>query len=170
MFGGNMDRPSRWILAIGLWGCGLFLARYGYAKLEFSWFVPAVILAFAGLFLVLRDCIQLAAMPFVALVNSIVFPRTRSSRPTPNYQLAEFYVEEERYDEAEIEYRTIIRYHRRELRAYLGLIELLVFLGRSREAAAVLRSARRHLRRDLEALNDLETKWIDLCAHEAPVR
>lgn len=170
MFGGNMDRLSRWILAFGLWGCGLFLARYGYANLRFSWFVPAVILAFAGLFLVVKDCIKLAAAPFVALINSIVFPRVRSSKPTANYQVAEFYVEEERYEEAEIEYRTIIRYHRRELRAYLELMELLVSLGRGEEAADVLRSARRHLRNDPEALSDLETKWIDLCAHSVPAR
>lgn len=159
MLGGSMDRISRWIMAIGLWGCALYLAQHGYRSLRFIWFVPALILAFSGLFLVIKDCIRFAAVPFTTMIDAIVFPRVRSGKPEPNYRLAEYYVKEERWDDAEVEYRTILKFHRREGKAYLGLIELLMVEGRAEEARKVLHQSRRYLKSDPESLSEIEVRW-----------
>ncbi len=149
----------RWMLAIGLLGSAIAMAAHGYRILEFLWFLPAFLLAAVGIGLILKDVIHLAAAPFVSLVESIVFPRVSGGKPAPNYKLAAYYVEEERFADAIEEYRTIIRNHPGEKDAYLQLLELLIDQGQRDEAEKLLARARRKLGQSSESGRELEALW-----------
>lgn len=156
------ERISRWMLAVGLWGCALWIARYGFIHSEFQWLPVAIIIGLIGLSRVFSDLLELAAKPFTMLVDAIIFPKITAGKPPPNYKVAEYYVEQKRWEEAEIEYRTILKNHRKEARAWLGLIRLLVATGDIEESKKMFRKAQRHLRSQPNALSEVEMEWHHL--------
>lgn len=165
----HRERISRWMLAIGLWGCALWLARYGFNQLELGWFFPAMILGLIGLSRVFRDLIELAAKPFTMMIDAIVFPKIHGGKPPPNYKLAEYYLKEGRWEEAEEEYRIIIKNHRKETQAYIALMRLLFEMRESDEAKKVFQKATKYLRNHPECLSDVEMEWHRLKAKSFPI-
>ena len=158
----HKNRILRWVFAIGLMGCALALAKHGYNILEFIWFVPAMVMAGIGVGLILKDVISLATAPFSLLVDSIIFPKVFGGKPPPNYKLAEFYVKEERWEDAEAEFSTILKNHPGEKDAYLRLMDLLMERGDFEESHKVYLRAKRKLRDAPDDLSVVETRWIHL--------
>ncbi len=163
------DRISRWVLAVGLWGCSLWLVRYAFDSEEITWIYPAILLAFLGLIRVLTDLVELAAKPFTMMIDAIVYPKIMGGKPPPNYRLAEYYREQDRLEEAEAEYLTILKNHKREKLAYMGLIQLLIEQGEIEEARKWFQKARRHLRKQSDDLNDVEVLWSSLSNQFGPI-
>ena len=155
----QLDRFLRWLLAFVLMGSGFTLGKFGYENLNFLWWIPAILLAVLGVGLVFKDLLHLGAKPFTAMIDAIVFPIIPAGKPKPNYRLAEYYVRENLLEDAEIEYRTILKNHGNEKRAYLALIELLVQQDDIHEAKKVFRKAKRKLRYSPDDMNDLEMLW-----------
>ena len=161
------DRISRWVLAVGLWGCALWMAVHGFNELEFIWFVPALIAGSIGVAAVFNDILTVAAMPFTSMIDAIIFPKIRGGKPPPNYKLAEYYLGEDRLADAETEYRTILKHHRKETKAYLGLLRLLCEYGKIEDGRKVLKTAQHNLRNHRDDLNEIEMEWERLKAQFA---
>ena len=64
--------------------------------------------------------------------GNIVFPNARFDKPPLAYHRADFYRDKERYTEALIEYKKIIRYYPGERRAWLEFIALCKMIGDTR--------------------------------------
>lgn len=124
-----------------------------------------VILAAIGLLasaaiLIAPEILRIVTRPFTSLIDSIFFPREKSPRPELNYKLPEYYTRQERYDEALAAYYTILEYYPREARAYLGALELLIqVFDEFDQARRLYRRGCRHLRRQIDALEVLQSGW-----------
>ncbi|MFQ3670418.1 MAG: tetratricopeptide repeat protein [Verrucomicrobiia bacterium] len=92
-------------------------------------------LMLGGATLVARPLAQVIVTPFVRLL----FPEDHDYTPPPLYPLARYYWRQGRVEEAERQYRKILRHHRQEGAAYRELVELLMTVDRRREAETVFR-------------------------------
>ncbi len=162
----------RWILAIAALGylrklmpqlhAALPESDDGAVKLLFLCFGVVVVF----LLLVGRDIFQVVSKPLSWALESFYFPRDRSAKPTVNYKLPEYYIEQERFEDAMNEYLKIIRYHPQEAKAYIGAFELAVTeLHDDETAKQIYSKARRKLKNNPEELMWLEARW-DRLANE----
>ena len=155
----HFTRVLRWLEAVILIAGGVAVAKFGYDRLQFIWFIPGALLSAVGGGLIFKDLLRLAARPFIFVIESIVFPIIPAGKPAPNYLLAQYYLREDLLEEAEIEYRTILKNHGREKRAYLELMSLLAGQGRFRAAKRVFSRGKRKLRSNSGDATDLEMHW-----------
>ena len=110
-----------------------------------------------------KDFFLLIARPVIYFCESFVFPRFHDAKPVVNYKLPEYYVEENRFEEAMAEYQKIIQNHPLEAKAYIGAFELAVTeLHDDELAKKIYLKARRKLRKRPEDLLWLEARWTRL--------
>ena len=128
----------RWILGISLFGIAIWSAKKGCDKLDPTYLVIGFICLVIGLIAVWESLFAAATRPFMALIESIVFPVTKFNKPLLNLKLPAYYIDEGRYDEALIEYRKIIKYHPDETGAYEKAIWLHVEIFEEPEEAMKL--------------------------------
>ena len=160
-------RITRWLFAIGCIGLAIILLRKGIAggNLVGAFFpvLVAMILLLCGVVLIVPELVKVFTWPLLAFIDSVFFPGGKASRPVLSYALPDFYVKEERYDEALEEYRKILRYYPKEARAYVGALELLVNeFGDKRAARELFDRARKRLRKHPEDLVAVEACWLQL--------
>ncbi len=94
------------------------------------------------------------------VVDGLYFPGGKLDKPILSYKLPEFYRKEERFEESLEHYDIILEHYPREARAWIGAIELLIEdFGNRRQAESYYQRGRRKLRRNREALDQLERCW-----------
>ncbi len=94
------------------------------------------------------------------VVDGLYFPGGKLDKPILSYKLPEFYRKEERLEESLEQYDIILEHYPREVRAWIGAIELLIEdFGNRRQAEDYYLRARRKLRRNRQALDQLEQCW-----------
>lgn len=103
------------------------------------WLLIGVALIVLSALLVAWPLAEFLSIPF----QRIYFPHVED-KPAPAYQLAEWYLQQLRFEEALQEYHKIVRYHPRELVARCIEIELLV--AKFGEYSRARRSFRRGMR------------------------
>jgi len=93
-------------------------------------------------------------------VDALYFPGGKLDKPILSYKLPEFYRKEERFEESLEQYDIILEHYPREARAWIGAVELLIEdFGNREQAEDYYQRGRRKLRRDREALDQLERCW-----------
>lgn len=134
----------RWCAGIAFFGLALYCAKTGYVEERYSLMVAGAPLFAIGLLIVWRPLFAIATRPLFLLIESIVFPGEKLSKPVLNLKLPAYYLEQERYTEARNEYWKIVRHHPDEVEAYEKLIWLALEVFDDRpEAERLLRKARR---------------------------
>ncbi len=143
----------RWLLAIGLF---LFAWRkiVPLAELEAKADPGPILLAalsfLIGAALIWADVFRLATLPLTALIDSLIFPRTKLAKPVLNLKLPAHYLNEARYEEALAEYHKILKHYPDEREAYEKAIWLEASIFHRPAAAEKLlrRAARRRIELD----------------------
>jgi len=128
----------RLIFGIALFGIAVWSAKKGYDIMDPTYLVIGVICFVIGLIAVWESLFAAATRPFMALIESIVFPVTKFNKPLLNLKLPAYYIDEGRYDEALIEYMKIIKYYPDETGAYEKAIWLHVEIFEDSEEAMKL--------------------------------
>lgn len=129
-----------------------------------SFLVPGVLMGItfglAGACLLTPTLAAWAATPFTHFIDQIYFPSGRSTdRPRPHHRLAEYYFLDAQWDLAVEEYQKILRYHPRELRAYLALLDIHANeLNQPERAARLFRRGVRKIR-DSDQLHRLQEAY-----------
>ncbi|MGF1677756.1 MAG: hypothetical protein ACFCUX_01030 [Candidatus Methylacidiphilales bacterium] len=127
-----------------------YLGVFGWALIGFAFFITAAIFVALPIAGYLGDLCSRLFMPDAEVI------------PPPLYYLTEKYVLEGRYHEAEEEYRKIIKYHPRELRAYLEWLRLrALYWPDQREMEKIYNGGKRALKSERD-LNELEKYYHEL--------
>jgi len=151
---------SRQLGAIGFFGLSLWLFRKSVTHPE-----PETGLGYAllGMLGVIVGTALLTPEIYTIItrgVDALYFPGGKLDKPLLSYKLPEFYRKEERLEEALEQYDIILEHYPREARAWIGAIELLIEdFGNRQQAESYYQRGRRKLRRDREALDQLERCW-----------
>lgn len=117
----------RWLLAAGSFLLSLKLMVTGLMSEGIAAAPPVIFSAFAflgGVILIVPEtCLRLAEWIGQKFAG-IFFPNDEFSRPPLSYRLANRYRDEQRWEDAALQYRRIIRYYPRERTAYLELMDV----------------------------------------------
>ena len=128
------DPHSSWLNIAGRWICALIYLDHMFGWLPFhpSTFMrplrpdyPETLDAvnfFAGVFrpfilgtgaafLIAPELAQLASSGFTSFIDAVFFPGSREAKPPYTLKLARFYVENQRFDEAEAEYARMLSFY-----------------------------------------------------------
>ncbi|MEM7697635.1 MAG: hypothetical protein AAF236_04435 [Verrucomicrobiota bacterium] len=137
----------RVILGVAFGSLAFWLFKKGWDEEKTGLLALALLPAFiSGGFFVKPIGIILTA-PLFAFVDSVVFPKTRSNKPTLNLKLPRHYCRQSRYLEALEEYEIILKHYPDEIEAYAGAIWIHREVLNDENAAAALaqRARKRHL-------------------------
>lgn len=122
----------RWFLAAGSFLLSIKLMVSGLMTGGIAAAPPVIFSAFAFLGAVIltvpETCLRLAEW-IGQKFASIFFPDAEFSKPPLTYRLANRYRDEQRWEDAALQYRRIIRYYPRERTAYLELMDVADHLG-----------------------------------------
>lgn len=160
-----MFRVLRWLIGGGLVAKGLHmltgLAGEGGAHMEVlggGLFSFAVLIS--GAVILAPGLAEWVAMPFTNFIDQIYLPGGRSrDTPEPNHRLAEHYFLNTEWDLAVEEYQKILKFHPRELCAYLALMD--IFANQRSQPERAARLFRRGVRkiRDSDHLHRLQEAY-----------
>lgn len=128
----------RWILGFALFGIAIWSAKEGCDKLDPTYLVIGAACLVIGLIAVWESLFAAATRPFMALIESIVFPVNKFNKPLLNLKLPAYYIDEGRYDEALVECKKIIKHYPDETEAYEKAIWLHVEIFEETEEAMKL--------------------------------
>lgn len=149
----SLKTTIRWLLAIGLFVFAvrkILPMRDLEADADPTPLVIAALASLLGAALIWADVFRLATLPLTALIDALIFPRTKLSRPVLNLKLPAHYLNQGRYEEALAEYRIILKHHPDEAEAYEKAIWLEASIFHRPAAAEKLlrRAARRGIELD----------------------
>lgn len=152
----------RWCTAVGLLGLAIHIVRgtegQGIGAMG-AVTVGVAFLVMGGL-LFFPEGIRLFVSPLTKLAEGLYFPGGKLDKPVLSYTLPEFYRKQHRYPEALERYDFILDHYPRELRAWLGAIDVLALHLKDWPRAQRYRErAERKLRHDPEALATLDQHW-----------
>ena len=157
---------ARWLVgtALGVWTVRQAIL-VGREETDKAFAVLHSLYAFAGLLttvlLVVPEVAGWVLAPVDRLIEAVLLPGD-SEPPPVNYTLARMYHHQRRYEEACEEYFKIIRYHPRELSAYLEGMDTAGAARQPEVAAKFFRLGKRVFRRE-ETLRKLQDALEQSC-------
>lgn len=118
---------GRWVLTFLM--LNAFFGILDYPLIEFLTFHPAVLAGLAMffgilvmvllvVFLPVPEVTMLASSGFTGFIDAVFFPGGRESKPPYTLKLARFYVEKQRFDEAEAEYARMLSFYPDQVEAW----------------------------------------------------
>jgi len=114
---------------------------------DFGLVLCSIPLFLLGAIAIWRTIFYVATRPFMLLVDSLFFPGGELAKPVLNLKLPRYYIEQDRFDEALIEYKRILKHYPDEVEAYEKAIWLYVTIFE--EPAQARRLLARAKRRNL---------------------
>ena len=84
----------------------------------FAGVIRPFILGTGTAFLITPELAQLTSTGFTSFIDAVFFPGGREAKPPYTLKLARFYVEKERWGDAEDEYARVLSYHPQQLEAW----------------------------------------------------
>lgn len=140
----------RLTFAGGCFGFAFWAATYGYRNLHLTLMVSSVPVFVLGVLVIWSPLFKFLTKPLIAMVDSLFFPGGKLDKPTLNFKLPTYLVNEGRYTEALGEYEKILKHYPDEVEAYEKAIWLQedIFEEHEKARRLVKRAQRRHLALD----------------------
>ncbi|MEM1442287.1 MAG: hypothetical protein AAGF67_08095 [Verrucomicrobiota bacterium] len=137
----------RLIFAFGCFGFSFWAAKHGYEKNLLTLMVSSVPVFALGICAIWKFIFKLFTGPLIAMVDGLFFPGGKLEKPTLNFKLPAYLINQGRYTEALEEYQIILKHYPDEVEAYEKSIWLYCEIFEENEKALRLlkRAARRNL-------------------------
>lgn len=123
-FAERLNLLGRWVIS----GC-FFLLVLLEREFGFFWLFPALII-------LLPEFFHLASSGFTGFIDALFFPGSREKKPPYTLKLARFYVQKQRWDDAEAEYVRMLSFYPHELEAWLESLRVAFAQGENADPTA----------------------------------